>query len=390
MDAGEAKAELHQPDEDARAAEIERRDPTERELMEAAYDLGEMRTAAREREIDAALGDRSEFASSESADKPPAAETEPKAEAEAEAEQSTAPVVEAPAGATEQDKQVLARMPAEDRAYLIRRVQEAMTSPTDYTAEDMAVLGRLSPKDREYVMRRVGAVAARPAAPAQHAGPQPLQQAALAQPQAAAQPPADPNSLRGRMEAHWQAQQAAAAARQSPEARAAAYREQHAEKVKEVNAFGAERDASGHPRHAILPMIYREVEQAIHMMRQAGVQPDLATAYRAGLAAAVQTRPEVAARVYADEKGRAQAFRYANPVASDPQLERRMASIGSNDLRTTGRVDLQSVMDRALKLEPEVAAAQAAHVEREKALGFDKPRPSLRQLLETAWSAQAA
>ena len=103
-----------------------------------------------------------------------------------------------------------------------------MTSPTDYTAEDMAVLGRLSPKDREYVMARVGAVAARPAAPVQHAGPHPLQTAALAQPQGQAQQAHDPNSLRGQMEAHWQAEQAAAAARQSPEAQAAAYREQQA------------------------------------------------------------------------------------------------------------------------------------------------------------------
>ena len=117
-DAGEALAAEIEVSRDVVADQIARRDPSDRELMEASWDAGEMRREARERELDADLGDRSAFASAESADKPPAAETEPKAEAE----QSTAPVVEAPAGYNEADRAVLSRMPAEDRAYLVRRV----------------------------------------------------------------------------------------------------------------------------------------------------------------------------------------------------------------------------------------------------------------------------
>ena len=155
--------------------------------------------------------------------------------------------------------------------------------------------------------------------------------------------------------------------------------------MKQIESFGAEKDASGHPKHALMRAIIPEMTAAAQMLRQAGHEPDLPTVYEAAKRYATQTRPDIAQAALADARGQLQAFKFKNPVVADGQLERRMTSLAKADQRITGKVDLQSLMDRALKMEPEVAARQAAHAEREKVLGFETPRPSLRQLLESGY-----
>lgn len=241
-DAGESLATEQEISRDVVASEIYRRDPSDRELFEAAYDAGVMRAEARERAEDwperearpdyadsadkrgirKSLEDAADAA--EERDKPAEAKADAKpAETEPAAEDRKAePETPADAldGYTAEDRAVLSRMSAEDARYLEGRVAEAVAGPTAYTARDMEVLARLSPADREHVMRRVAEVAAPapksatmadlspdpdPAMSGQpHIAPHPLQAAALASPQAAPQAaPSDPNDLRGKLESDW-------------------------------------------------------------------------------------------------------------------------------------------------------------------------------------------
>ena len=59
-DEGQALADEKQVSADVYASEVERRDPSDREIAEAAYDVSAARREARYREADAATGNRPE------------------------------------------------------------------------------------------------------------------------------------------------------------------------------------------------------------------------------------------------------------------------------------------------------------------------------------------
>lgn len=422
-DEGQAVADEKQISADVWASEIERRDPTDREVMEASYDASVARREAPAQGAEPEPEGRATFADPQdrsgmrkslaeafdaaaAPDKAP--ETKPAEDTKAQTEPPTAPAAEAPDGYT-----------AEDRAHIERRVAEA-TAPNEHIAalaerhggylseigfdtpaKQAGAVDQListeralrtgSPEQRAAIMgalaRQYGVGAPAPApAPAPH----PLQAAALAPPQAQPvqqQQPA-PNSLRGRLESDWQQQQAAAAAPATPEAQQTAQQQQLAGVNRQIQEFAEAKDETGYPRHALFAAVIPEMTEAARMIRQAGHQPDLPTVYKAALEYAKQNRPEIAQAAMADARAQLEAFKYHNPVANDPRLERRMVSVATPDYRIDGSVDLKSVLDRSLKLEPEIAAGQEAHAAAEKALGFKKPRPSLRQLLEAGYSAQ--
>lgn len=159
---------------------------------------------------------------------------------------------------------------------------------------------------------------------------------------------------------------------------------------KQIKEFAEAKDEFGHPCHALMGAVMPEMIDAARMLVQAGHEPDLGTVYKAAVEYARQTRPEISHAILADAQGKVDAFKYRNPVSYDPRLDARMKSLAKADQRIAGTVDLKYTLDRALKLEPEIAARQAAHAADEKALGFKTPRPSLRQLLEAGYDAQTA
>ena len=398
-DAGEAVAAEKQVAADVVASEIDRRDPSERELYGAAYDAAESRARAREEGADperepgpADAADKRGIRKSlnEQFDKAEG-ETDPADRHEIRKERNdSAPDPEKPETPEAKAPEPEPGWSAEDRAALDKMTPEARAWAEAKAAETRATYGgvdalagkwgaTLARMGADTPQRQIGlldtlltefvrqrgapAPAQGPAAmPAPEPGPapHPLQQAALAIPQA------------------------------DPEAQAAA----HAERLKAVNKqiadFAGEKDESGHPKHALLGAVMPEMMEAVRMIQAAGHPVDLPTAYKAAVAYARQRRPGFDQAVYADARGRVDAFKYRNPVAADPRLMNRMASLTKADMRINGTADLKSVMDRALKLEPEIAARQAAHAAKEKALGFKTPRPSLRQLLEANYDAQAA
>ena len=437
-DEGEAVADKKQVARDVFASEIERRDATDREIAEAAYDASVARREARQGEAEPERriedypdpADRHELRkelneSWDAAAKADAPDAKPEAKAEPAKPEAPAPEArpDAPAWSTE-DRAVLDKMTPEARqwteakAAAVRQSYGGVDALAAKHGGYLAQIGADTPEaqvgvldtlleteralrtgtDQEKIgiirdlVREYGVGPAQAPAPQAPAAAHPLQAAALAAPQAApvAQPPSDPNDLRGRLESDWQAQRAAEAARQTPEVQAEAQRQDYQRVVGEMQTFAGEKDETGHPKHALFNAVVPEMIEAANMIRQAGHQPDLPTIYKAAVEYAARTRPEVAHAVMANARGQVAAFKRHNPVAADPHLEQRMVSVGKADQRITGAVDLKSVMDRALKLEPEVAARQAAHAAREKELGFDKPRPSLRQLLEAGYDAQAA
>lgn len=432
-DEGQAVADEKQVSADVVALEIDRRDPSDREIAEAAYDASVMRREARERRIEAVNGYRDESRpvaldekaqsrnkvladlraewdrlSGETADKPtkstdktlptPGKSSEPAAE--------TKPAqTEQPQPQPQPEPEPRAEWSAEDRAFLDRQSPEARQYIEGKAAamrETYAPADALAGKWSGYLSEQLGADT-----PAKQAGMvdrllsteralrtgTPEQRQAIltdlarqylgAPAQAPAPQPAAPalNPLQ---------RAAQNSPSPNPEAQAAAYRERAREVVGEIQKFAAEKDASGHPKHALIRAVEPEMAQAVQMLQQAGRPVDLPTVYKAAVAAAAQTRPEVAQAAMADNRARVQAFTWANPVASNAQLQRRMVSVAKPDMRINGTVDLKSVLDRALQREPEIAARQEAHAAAEKKLGFDKPRPSLRQLLEAGYDAQTA
>ena len=274
---------------------------------------------------------------------------------------------------------------------------EAQVGALDRLLSTERTLRTGSPQQKAAIfadLARQYGVGAQAPAPAPPAGPaaHPLQAAALAPPQAAPvqAPPADPNDLRARLESDWQQQRAAATASATAEAQQAARQQEHRQIVGQIQEFAGQKDEHGHPRHALLGAVVPEMIEAANMLRQAGHTPDLPTIYKAAVRYAKQTRPEVAQAVLTDSRRKVRAFQHGNPVAFDPQLQRRMTSVAEADRRITGEIDLKTVLARALKLEPEIAARQESHAAAEKEMGFKSPRPSLRQELEAAWSAQTA
>ena len=443
-DEGQALADEIQVSRDVVALEIERRDSSDREVAEASYDAGMWHRERRQREVEAATGNRIEETADpadqheirkalaegyDAADKPAETKAAEPEKPQAETEQDTAPAADVQPGAewTAEDRAVLDRMApearqwAETQAAAVRQTYGGVDALADkwggYLAglgasapqQQVGMLDRLlatehalrtgSPEQRAAILadlgRQYGAGApAQASAPVYEAGPinpaHPLQAAALASSQAApAQQAHNPNSLHGRLESEWQAQRQAEQANASREAQAAAHQHRMQEINGQIREFAEAKDEHGHPRHALIGAIIPEMIEAANMLRQAGHKPDLPTVYQAAVAYAKQTRPEIAEAGLADAKGRVRAFRYANPVAHDPQLEARMTSIAKADQRLTGTVDLKSVLDRALKLEPHIAGRQEAHDAKLKEHGL-KPQPTLRQELEAAWSAMAA
>ena len=455
-DEGEAVADEKQVARDVWSSEIERRDATDREIAEAAYDASVARREARQGEAEPARriedypdpADRHEIrkelnegwdaaAKADTGQNRPLTPDETAPDRQTPKDRAASPAENAPDGAnaggqnrpdapawSTEDRAVLDKMTPEARqwteakAAAVRQsyggvdalaakhggylsqlgatTPEAQVGVLDTLLATERALRTGTPEQKVAIVRNLvreygvgGPAQAQPPAPA---APHPLQQAALAAPQAAPTqpPPANPNDLRGRLESDWQAQRAAEAARQTPEAQAQAQRQEYDRVVGEIQTFAAAKDETGHPQAALFNAVVPEMTEAARMLLQAGHKPDLPTVYKAAVQYAAKTRPEIAQLAMADARGQVAAFKRANPVAADPNLVERMTSVAKADQRITGKVDFKSVMDRALKLEPEVAAQQAAHAAREKELGFDKPRPSLRQLLETGWSAQAA
>ena len=428
-DAGEAVAAEKQVAADVVASEIDRRDPSERELYGAAYDAAESRARAREEGADPEREPGPEYADpqdrrgirkslNEQFDKAAKAddanaslqsgETAPaKADnggkpgadtksAPEEANGGDASASPAEAGWSAEDRAALDSMTPEARQWAEAKAAETRATyggvdalagkwggylsqiGADTPERQVGALDRLlstehalrtgTPQQRAAILSGlareygVGTAGSAPAAPAPEPGPapHPLQQAALATPQA------------------------------DPEAQAAAARERLEAANKQIADFAGEKDESGHPKHALLGAVMPEMMEAVRMIQAAGHPVDLPTAYKAAVAYARQRRPGFDQAVYADARGKVDAFKYRNPVAADPRLMNRMASLTKADMRINGTADLKSVMDRALKLEPEIAARQAAHAAKEKALGFKTPRPSLRQLLEAGYDRQAA
>ena len=443
-DDGQALADEKQVSNDVWSSEIERRDSSDRVIAEAAYDAGMMRREARQREVEAATGNRIEetadpadgneirkslIDAAEAADKTAETKAAEPEKPQAETEQREAPAADAQPGAewTAEDRARLDKMTPEDRqwaearAAAVRQTYGGVDALAERWSPYLSQLGATTPQQQIGMLDsllaterglRTGSPEQRAAiladlgrqygagAPAQAADPvyearpinpaHPLQAAALASPQAApGQQQHNPNSLRGRLEADWQARRAAEQARATPEAQATAVQQRVQDAHKQIAEFAEAKDEHGHPRHALMPYIVPEMTQAARMLVQAGHKPDLDTVYKAGLAYAKQTRPEVVEAGHADAKGRVRAFKVANPVANDPQLEARMTSLAKADQRITGTVDLKSVLDRALKLEPHIAGRQEMHEARLKEHGL-KPQPTLRQELEAAWSAMAA
>ena len=423
-DAGQAVADEKQVSADVVAAEIARRDPSDRELIGAAYDAGMERRKAREREIEAITGYRpdrpaepadrrgirSELIEQWNAATDPLERHETGKELIVGRAKATGaapdggneagpekPETPAAPDWSDADRARLDKMTPEDRAWAEAKAAEQRAAYGGVDALAGKWGGYLSQIGADTPDKQIGALdsllaterALRTGTPQEKAAilsglahqygvGAPAPAAMSGQPHIAAQAPNAMHPLH----------QAALAAPLSSQG--ADHRERFEQAQKQIGEFAAETDEYGHPRHALMGAVMPEMMEAAAMLRQHGRPVDLPTVYNAAVQYAAQTRPEVLHAARADGEARLRAFQKRNPVAHEPRIVQRMTTLGTADSRLGAAIDPKTLLDRALKLEPEIAARQNRHAADEKARGFDTPRPSRRQLLEAGYSALEA
>ena len=398
-DEGEAKADQAQVDRDFVASEIDRRDASDRQIAEAAFDFSVSREEARQKQRDVAAGFETEetpdpasdirksltegYDKAAEPDKP--AETEPAEKPQAETEP---PAAEAAPGAawSEQDRAKLDKMTPEDRAWVEAKATEHRAA--------YAPVNALSERWGGYVAERFGADTPDKQIGVLDSLLQTERTLATGSPQEKAAiivGLARQYGVGGNGTAAPPAPQAAPAAQPAAEAEAfkrsmaeAAEGQKLAKAQERIRAFATETGPDGKPLRPYFAHLDAEMTEAARQMSDAGHEIDLDAAYRA----AVSANPAAREAALQDARRQFRQFQTENPVAFESRIVERMTSLAKGDDARGIKPDLPSLFKRALALEPEFAARDAEH-QRRAAEHKVKPAATLRQTLEAAWSAAA-